>query len=229
MNRETILDTIARLLALSGNNPNQNEAELAFLKAQELIIKHNIAKSELNLKQEKHFTEAVYQEFNHCTGEKHAICMVAKKYLVRPIFVNKYDSTGRRKIRLTLFGEKENIELATYVVTRFLEIGEQMWKKFRAANNLTRKHRPDFFVGLAQGYIQKLNEQQAKLAVTYGALVLLETELDNAFNNTWAKTKSISTKVRSDWVVSAGAAEGRKLNIQPSIKGSHSVRQIQHR
>jgi hypothetical protein len=45
--REKAKDRIRKLLNLAGGNPNENEAEVAILKAQELLLKYKIEESEL--------------------------------------------------------------------------------------------------------------------------------------------------------------------------------------
>lgn len=52
--RKNIIEQIIKLLALSANNPNKNEALAAEVKAIELMNKHNIKRSEVGLPPLKH-------------------------------------------------------------------------------------------------------------------------------------------------------------------------------
>lgn len=42
MNKEQLVEKVKKLLALAGNNPNENEAQAAMLKAQKMIAEYNL-------------------------------------------------------------------------------------------------------------------------------------------------------------------------------------------
>ena len=62
MKEEKIIEKIKNLFDLAGNNPNENEAMAAALKAQELMAKHNISASQID-------TDAVENEIFHARFE----------------------------------------------------------------------------------------------------------------------------------------------------------------
>lgn len=47
MNKEQLMEKVKKLLALAGNNPNENEAKAAMLKAQKLISEYNLDMNEM--------------------------------------------------------------------------------------------------------------------------------------------------------------------------------------
>lgn len=65
--REKILEKIEKLLALAGNNPSENEAISAALKAQELMAKYNIELADLEGKSLKqNIVEETYMPKANC-------------------------------------------------------------------------------------------------------------------------------------------------------------------
>ena len=61
MDRENILNKVKKLFALAGNNSSEEEARQATLKAQELMVKHNIDMAEVDdvdLDKSEEITEA---------------------------------------------------------------------------------------------------------------------------------------------------------------------------
>jgi hypothetical protein len=53
MVKEKAIDLIQKVLAKANNNPNENEAELAMLKAQELMVKYNLTMSDVTTVEEE--------------------------------------------------------------------------------------------------------------------------------------------------------------------------------
>lgn len=53
MNKEQLMNKVSKLLALAGNNPSQEEANSAYLKAQKLIAEYNLNMDEFDAEKEE--------------------------------------------------------------------------------------------------------------------------------------------------------------------------------
>ena len=63
MTEKNIISKIEKLLALAGNNPYEDEAQAAMLKAQQLMAENNRTKETLNTNKEPQKKEVVQQVF----------------------------------------------------------------------------------------------------------------------------------------------------------------------
>ena len=210
-----LFDRIQRLLALAGNNPNEHERQLAFLKAQELMLRHNISVEELGQGEEaEKFVTVPTWETGHRTLEFAAYAKLAEQFGVKCI----WDKVGRKN-QLLYFGREGDIKIARYTVIAFSTMGDALWQQVRKQNGWGRGERPSYFWGLAKGYIEKLEAQKRAIAAQNGALVVVEQKLAEAFNKAFpyrSASKRLSVKSR---IESQGFEDGKKLNLAPGLGG----------
>lgn len=166
-----IIDKIKKLLSLATSD-NQNEAELASKKAQELLIKHNLEKADIKEAPEYNEKREAYKRANPALKFIHPL-------LTEYYFVYMYRHTSRSPFidnEYVMVGTKENIEIAGYVRSFLLNSFKQLYKIENKKQNWKGKYRDVFYYGLYEGLKEQL-EAQRKAIDTEGALVPINEAL----------------------------------------------------
>lgn len=215
---ERLLEKLKKLLALSSSD-NPHERELATLKANELLLNHNLDLSKANDSDDTVYVKRVLEASRKQT--KHlAIYEILKTFYVSPVF-----NHGRGVFYLEVIGDKTSVELSDYVA-KFLDFElEQMWK-------VTKKNNPDFktiaaknsfFRGVAKGYVQKLEEQKNKHSQSTD-LILIEKNLQKKLHTVYSRLgHSHSSGKNHSGANSAGIESGKSLSIRPGINNQSST------
>jgi hypothetical protein len=210
LSNEKIITRIKKLLSLA-NSENVHEAELATLKANQLLLKFNL--------QNLHYTEeSLYYSKSILTQKRKnalmdAIYSIIKHFMVKPIF--RY---AKGEVRLDVTGPKENIELAEYVCDYLVHTLEDLWKKETTLKGQRAKN--SFFLGVAEGYNQKMNMVNTELKKEYGTeLMVIEKALEEAFFGINRSVRGSSSSGQLDHhSYGKGTSRGRNLNIKRGIK-----------
>ena len=118
---EKILNKIKNLLDLANNNPNENEALAAALKAQELMAKYNVELDQLDEKKEnREIVKEIYKASNKHEMKKWKIglaSIVANNFRCECYFLDKKD--------VVFYGYKEDAKIALQVFTFLYETGNK--------------------------------------------------------------------------------------------------------
>ena len=123
---EKILNKIKNLLDLANNNPNENEAIAAALKAQELMAKYNIELDQLDNKEE---TREIVKEVYHQSG-KHEMKkwkiglagIIVENFRCKMYSIDKQD--------IVFYGYKDDAKIALQVFTYLYEIGNKFAMRY---------------------------------------------------------------------------------------------------
>ena len=103
MTTTNIADKIQKLLSLAGNNPSEEEAKAALLKAQELMAKYNIEQAQLNPEGEKYTYDFIDSRVKdrsiHCSLGS----VIATSFACRVLRSSGY---------IYIFGRKDNAQAA---------------------------------------------------------------------------------------------------------------------
>lgn len=206
---EKTITRVKALLSLAQSD-NKHEAELATLKANQLLLKYNI--SNLNTSNEKTYTKSVltYKKRN---SKMSAIYEILKHFLVKPVF-----TYGHKQVSLEVSGSKENIELALYV-SDFLEKElEKLWNEAKNLSGLRAKN--SFFHGVARGYDDKINMVAKEFTRDeQKALIVLNDQLDIKVQRIYRRLSSSSSGSSIDSnAFSKGKITGKNLTINNAIK-----------
>ena len=105
-----ILLKLKKLFALSSSD-NAFEAELATVKANQLLLKHQIQYSELD--SDEFFVERILQG-KRIQGKHYAISSILSEFKLMPVF-----NQGKGNFWLEVSGSKEEIEIGQYMVKFF--------------------------------------------------------------------------------------------------------------
>lgn len=217
---EKIFSKIKNLLKLAESS-NPHEAELATLKANELLFKYNIEKGKLHLENDEEFYVHTLLSYKKNNAKLIAIYDIIKHFLVSPIL--RY---SKNEVSLEVSGSKENIELAEYVA-QFLDTEfERLWLMVKKENpNLQGlKDKNSFFKGIAKGYDEKI--QGIRKASPMGKeLILLENKLKDKVKLYYRSlSQSKSSSSHSKEAFQKGSEIGKSLSVNKAIKETKGIK-----
>lgn len=216
---ERLLGKLKKLLALASSD-NIHERELATLKANQLLLEHNLDLTrETQTKDEIVYAKRVLESTRKST--KHvAIYEILKTFFVSPVF-----NHGRGVFYLEVIGDKTSVELADYVANFLDHELEMIWKETQRENKnlkgLAAKN--SFFNGVAKGYVEKIQKQKSALA-TGTDLVEIEKNIQKNLRIVYPRIghSSLSGGRHDADAHDAGKVKGGNLSIKPGISSGSS-------
>jgi len=226
MNRDELLDTIKRLLALSSSS-NENESASALARANKLMMEHNISMFDVNNETStSNYDEIDVYTAGRASSKDPYLCSILQDYFfVKAIYI---PSDGyQRKTTLKFFGDKVNIQIAVYVY-KVLDI---LFSVYADVNKIQVKHRRAYYQGLCHGFKRKLKEERdamnRNIASSGTALVLIDKALVKAYNNRFptTKTKSVSKMTMNDRAYNQGIVDAKEINLRQGIEGTKGTTQ----
>lgn len=215
---EKVLNKIKNLLKLAESS-NPHEAELATLKANQLLLKHNLNYTNLSQDEYLYVKKVVVQKRKD--AKLGAIYDILRHFMVRPIL-----NYGKGEVSIEVTGRRTNIELADYIAGFLNEELERQWllvKKEKSLKGVRAKN--SFFHGMAKGYDQKMKESQKSFSsAEERALMVISNQLDKDVQRIYRRLSSTaSNSSRDNASYNLGAAAGKSLNINKGVKNSSSV------
>ena len=158
-NTEKMVDRVKKLLALAGNNPSEEEARTALMKANELIAKHN-----LNLSEETgERVEYAVLPATHSNNEGYRTHLAS---VIAPSFRCKVILMGNT---VHFFGRKQDAEscvaVFNYVYRVSHNIGLRLERKARKEGRNTHGVANSYWIGFIAGIKQELDAQCKALMV----------------------------------------------------------------
>lgn len=216
---EKVISKVKKLLQLASSD-NQHEAELATIKANELLISHNISK--LHIKAEQEDTVYVNRviQGKRILAKHRAIHRILETFLVRPIF-----STSSGNFYLEVTGDKVNVELANYVALFLDQQLDRLWldtrKNYQNIKGPTAKN--SFMNGVANGYVSKIKTFQNKSSNSKD-IIKIEKDLEKKISMIYKRLRSTGQSSTKSCNLSSalGEAAGKNLSIRPAIKNQQS-------
>lgn len=165
-NREKILKKIENLLALAGNNPSENEAIAAALKAQELMAKYNIELAEV---QDERPAEKIVMEKYMPKANCHYVRkwrytlanIIARNFCCKTYVINR---------EITVFyGYEKDAKIAVEVFKFLFETGNKLadryWRKCRKEGKETKGVLNTYLIGFCDGIKEVLDKQCTALMI----------------------------------------------------------------
>lgn len=213
---EKIIKKIENLLDLANNNPNENEALAAALKAQELMAKYNIELEQLDHKEE---TREIVKEVYHQSG-KHEMkkwkiglaSIIAENFRCKVYFINTQD--------VVFYGYKEDAKIALQVFTYLYEVGNKFavryYNKCKKEGRETRGVMNTYLVGFRDGVKDVLGKQCTAL------MIVTPKEVNESFDELTKGWKTTTTRLRMSGDAAAysnGKSDGRDMASARSIEG----------
>ena len=216
-NREDILKKIDKLLALAGNNPNENEAISAALKAQELMAKYNIELAEVQgTESGQEITKETYtpKKSSHYVSKwKYSLSQIIAKN-----FCCKTYSLGRDAI--VFYGYEKDAKIAQQVFGFLFETGNKLadkyYRKCKNAGRETKGLLNTYLSGFCEGIKEVLDKQCTAL------MVVIPKEVEESYEEYSKNFRKISNKLRTSSDGRAfqdGKQDGRETATARTIEG----------
>ena len=218
LDAEKLKTKFKALLKLSESD-NPHEAELATIKANQLLLKYNLNKIDLN-KEEPIYSDILLSQKKK-NAKMIAIYDILSTFMVKPILIY-----GHKQVSLEVCGSKENIELADYVAQFLNQELETLWKK----NNLKGlKAKNSFYSGIAKGYLGRNNEVQEKYDISMKkGLIILDEKLKLNMELIYPRLGHTTSKSSVDLdAFASGKKAGNSLTINQALKNkSGKIKQL---
>lgn len=209
-----IADKIQKLLNLAGNNPNEEEAQAALLKAQKLMAQYNMDLESIGSKKElKCSLELTKVKANPRDNQVHII--IADAFACKPLI-----SCGRH---LMFFGREDNAKAAKSCMEFIHKTMEQGIRRVCKEYGLKSSERgaSNIYNGYAKGFIEGLKETVG--AQTVALAVVVPEDVKEAFSKKFPSLNSYKGKGAS-WDPSykdayhQGKQDGRSAMNKRSLK-----------
>jgi len=220
LGNEAVLTRFKRLMSLAESD-NEHESSLAVLRANELMVKHNLDAARLQGigdagKNETEYCVLLVLEYKRSSPRRAAIAEILKEFLVYPV------QTGAG---LEVTGTRANVEQAEYIAGYLERALAAAWKQARRASPDRRLREKPFMNAAAAAYVQKLRASKSSLPKTdQRALVVLDKELAWAGHGVYGGNVHMTTTSYRTCGASTdqGTRAGRALEIHRGV-GSQGV------
>lgn len=210
MTREEVLEKIKKLLALSRNNPSEQEATAAALKAQKLMAEYDIEEVELADKcEEMKFVET--KDFIRRGWRGHLASVVAENFRCRSL-LKRYPNYDFRVTRnsdpvVQFYGYAMDAEAAALVFEYLYKVGDRLAnKKYREYKELgysTAGVYNSFVGGFVVGVASELEKQSLAL------MLVVPKEVNESFDAFEFGTCSYNLSVQDSEAYDEGFVAGR--------------------
>jgi len=215
----SIFRKIQKLMALSTSS-NTNEAEQAMIKAQQLLVKHNIESTPIGDEEdEKVFLKRIIKQKRE-NAKMRSIALILETFFVITVFNRSKDFTY-----LEILGNAVNIEIAEYVANVLHDELEKLWDQAQQHAHLRGTiAKNSFFLGLARGYCNKIQALKREYnSDATNALMVIEKKMTHAKAMAYPRLSSSKSNASYCHESSAlGEQMGRQLNINPAINKTSS-------
>lgn len=216
-NKEEILKKIEKLLALAGNNPNENEAISAALKAQELMAKYNIELADVQgAESGQEIKKEIYtpKKSSHYVSKwKYSLSQIIAKN-----FCCKTYSLGRDAI--VFYGYEKDAKIAQQVFVFLFEAGNKLadkyYRKCKKEGRETKGILNTYLTGFCAGIKEVLDKQCVAL------MVIVPKEVEESYKEYSKDFRKMSNKLRTSSDGRAyqdGKQEGRETATARTIEG----------
>ena len=214
-NNEKIIAKVQALLKLAESD-NAHEAQMATIRANQLILKHNLEQTQMD--DDVLYVETVYKAKRR-NQKMHVFYEILKDFLVKPVFVY---ASG--EVKLEVSGKLDNIELAHYIIEYLDKELERLWKK-SGLKGLKAKN--SFFTGMIKGYQERMKEHHTTHPLEKKALVKIQNEIDLKMNRYYRRLSHTSSQRSHDHnAYSQGEKQGRSLNVRSPLNHKTKLKQL---
>lgn len=205
--RKSLVEKIKKILALSENNPSEEEAISAALQAQKLMAKYNIHKDEVTLEEIKDEIDSVR------SNQPHDSHLLKWRRMLAIIVARSFRCKSYMCGRDVVFrGYKEDAQLALEVYLMLYSVGHTLAKKTESkTRSLTGTGKGvynSYTTGFLKGVESAFNEQCTALMVVVPKEV--EEDFTQFCEEHKTKTSSIRIKSVDSTAYNEGYTEGRE-------------------
>lgn len=215
---ERVLEKIKKLLKLADSS-NPHEAELATLKANQLLLRHHLDHSFLVENNDEIYMDRILVKPRR-DAKMEAIYEILKHFIVRPVF-----SFGKGLCSLEVTGTSTNVKLAHYVANFLDQELDHLWKVTQKETGLSGlRAKNSFFSGVARGFSDKMKQQKEQFTVNeQKALMIIEKNLEEKMSTIYRRlSQSGSSQTIDSNARDAGIKKGRELTIRQGVESKNS-------
>lgn len=217
LDSERVLEKIKKLLKLA-ESTNSHEAELATLKANQLLLRHHLDYHQLHDDEELYMDRVLIKPRKE--AKMMAIYEILKHFIVRPVL-----SFGKGSCALEVTGSQTNVKLAHYVAN-FLDYElDHLWKSAQKETGLSGlRAKNSFFMGVAHGFDEKMKLQKMNFSPDeQKALVVIEKDLESKIGTIYRRLSSSASSQTLDSTANAyGMKKGRELTVRGAVESKSS-------
>ena len=216
---EKILSKVKKLLKLA-ESANTHEATLATAKANELLMKYNLAHIEDADKESEEVCVKNVYEAKRSNVQMNALYEILENFYVQPVF-----NRGQKKAYLEVIGSRTNVELADYIAKFLINEFERLYKlsglKGVAAKN-------SFIRGISEGFTHKIKSQQQERPDYKNELISLDKVLKSQVAMVYSRmgSSSSSSKKNDHHARELGRQAGSNMSIHQGLSGVKTVKRI---
>jgi len=223
--KQKIIEKVKKLFRL-GTSPNQEEAQAAIAKANELLVKYNLKMQEAKEEVSENIRKDLFPDGK--TPEwKVTLCnMMAKHYMVWLVANKKYGSSHKSYF---IVGSAVNVELYFYsidfLLSTYTSLCRQFMKKYlketrEAGFEVNKKFRKvarnSYCDGLNRGlYVTLIKQQKAN---DEKGLVIRRADVPPGEGYEKGKAKKSRGKQFDPMATMGGIDDGKKISINPGVK-----------
>lgn len=192
MATEKILEKIKNLLDLANNNPNEHEALAAALKAQELMAKHGIDASAINVDEAK---DEIYHAIYSDTGKhemkkwKQSLCGVIARNFRCKVYL--------QGTAIIFYGYKKDAEIALEVFKFLYNTGNKLalkhWRNAKKRGENTKGLMNTYLMGFIAGITEALDKQCMAL------MIVVPQEVEESYEEMSKNWKSKRCTIRVNY------------------------------
>ena len=209
-----IIEKINKLLALANNNPNESEAMAAALKAQALMVEHDISVEQLDTKTED---KQIVQEIVHASN-KHEMkkwkiglaSIISRNFRCEIYMINEQD--------VVFYGFKDDARIAAQVFVFLYETGNKLavryYNKCKKEGRQTKGVMNTYLVGFRNGVDEVLGKQCLAL------MIVTPQEVKDSFSKMtegWQKSKATIKMNADSSAYNQGKEDGRNTANSRSL------------
>jgi len=215
LEESNILRKVQKLMALATSS-NENEAEQAMIKSQQLLLKHNIEFRDLgeSIDEDRVILKRIMKQPKE-NAKMRSIARVLETFFVSVVIHRSDEFTY-----LEILGKSVNVEIAEYVAKVLEAELDKLWNKAQKEANLKGMvAKNSFFLGISKGYCIKIEAlKRSHRTEEKNALLIIEKQLVDAKEMVYKRLTSSRSNGRYCPESSAlGEKMGKQLSINPAI------------
>ena len=219
---EKVVDKIKKLLALATSS-NENEAQLAAERANELLVKYNLSMQEVRQKVGEGDWDGDYEKrtietVSRATPDTKWIMVILNKHF----FVHCIRArSGEMKLTAwVIVGERTNTEIAHYVHGFLKKSFKSLWISYKKDNGLSESSRQSYYYGLFKGLDEQLGARRKFVEGEKGLVVVPDPNLPLKVQELVGKTfqSGIRATLTDVQAQDDGIEAGRRLQIKRGIE-----------
>lgn len=220
---ERMLDKIKKLMELSRSS-NKHEAELATLKANQLLMRYQLDLNEKysfsTINDDQEFCLVRILPFKRKNAKICAIINIIETFQLYPVFTGNPDDSGFFYVEI--MGSRLAIEWGQYLSDYLNRELDRLWEEEKKILGSGLRQKNSFFDGLAYGFVQKQKTVKKSFSSKDNqTLVVLEKKLDDAVHSFYPNLRSSSrSSIRDAQAFMNGSQRGQSMQINRPLNSS---------